>query len=128
MFSSFKSYGILVAQELVRAKSFYQDKLGLKIAKEMPGIFMVEAGGGSQFVVYEKAGSSAPTTTVLGFDVENLETLLGELKAKGVEQDMNDLPEGTNEQGIMDYGVVHTAWIKDSEGNVIALNEWKGQG
>ncbi len=121
--NEFVASAILVAQDLNRAKAFYLEKLGLKIAQEMPGVLMLEAGQGSQVVVYEKAGSSAPMTTVLGFGVKNLDSLLADLIAKGVEQDMSDLPEGSNESGIMDYGMARTAWIKDSEGNIIALNE-----
>jgi len=121
--NDFKAYAILVGQDLKRAKEFYENKLGFKV-KEMPGVIMVEAGNGSRFVVYEKAGSTAPTTTVLGFDVTNLESLLDELKAKGVSQDLRDLPEGANEKGIVSYGQIKAAWINDSEGNIIALNEW----
>lgn len=119
----FMASAILVAQDLDRAKQFYTEKLGLKKTWEMPGVAMFEAGKGSQVVLYEKAGSTAPTTTVLGFDVTNVDSLLADLKAKGVEQDMDDLPEGTDENGVMNYGDARSAWIKDSEGNIIALNE-----
>ena len=123
MFSENKAYGVLVAQDLARAKEFYAEKLGLE-CQEMKGVLMVKAGAGSSFVLYEKAGSAAPATTVLGFDVKNLPELLDELKGKGVKQDMDDLPEGADENGVVNYGQIRSAWVKDSEGNIIALNEW----
>ena len=118
-----QAYAILVASDLERAKKFYEEKLGLKMIPGPSGIAMFQAGSGSMVVLYEKEGGPKATNTVLGFDVKNLEQLLTDLKAKGVKQDMRDLPEGANEQGIMSYGPVKSAWINDSEGNIIALNE-----
>lgn len=113
---------VLIAQDLERAKAFYTEKLGLKLSPGPEGIAMLEAGNGSKIVIYEKDAPVA-TNTVLGFSVTNLESLLAELKAKGVEQDMRALPEGADENGIMHHGTMKGAWINDSEGNIIALND-----
>ena len=119
----FPASTVLVASDLERAKKFYEEKLGLTPVDGPEGIAMFEAGEGSSVVIYQKDGGSKAVHTVLGFSVKDLPALLAELKANGVEQDMDDLPEGTGEDGIAHYGPVSSAWIKDSEGNIIALNE-----
>lgn len=114
---------MLVASDLERATAFYRDVLGLKLDPGFPGVAFFEAGEGSRIVIYEKEGGSKATHTVLGFSVKNLDQLLTELKAKGVKQDLRDLPEGADENGIVTYGSVRAAWINDTEGNIIGLNE-----
>lgn len=126
MLNNFRASAVLVASDLERAKAFYQDILGLTPLQGPPGIAIFGAGSGSQVVIYQKEGGPQAKTTVLGFEVEGLEHLLKDLKAKGVEQDLTDLPEGTDANGIAHFGPVASTWIKDSEGNVIALNEMAG--
>ena len=123
MLNAFPASAILVAQDLDRAIQFYQESLGLTLFPGPQGIAMFEAGDGTMIVMYEKEGGSKATHTVLGFSVKDLDGLLAELKAKGVTQDMRDLPEGADVNGIVSYGPVRSAWINDSEGNIIALNE-----
>lgn len=123
MLGEFPCVPVLVASDLERAKKFYVEALGLKLLDSPEGIVMFEAGDGTKIAMYEKEGGTKAVHTVLGFTVTDLAGLLAELKAKGVQQDMNDLPEGADERGIVSYGPVHSAWINDSEGNIIALNE-----
>jgi predicted enzyme related to lactoylglutathione lyase len=114
---------VLVAKDLDRAKKFYQEKLGLKLRQGPEGVIIFEAGNGTTVALYQKEGGSKAIHTVLAFEVNHLEEVLQTLKSQGVEQDMDGLPEGANEQGIVSYGPVKSAWIKDSEGNIIALNQ-----
>ncbi len=123
MLNEFPATAVLVASDLERAKKFYTEKLGLTPMQGPEGIAMFGAGDGTSVVLYEKEGGPKATNTVLGFAVKDLDATLKELKAKGVEQDMRDLPEGTDANGIMSYGSVKSAWINDSEGNIIGLNQ-----
>ncbi len=125
MLSQFPVYGILVASDLERAKQFYTEKLGLKPVDGPPGIAIFAAGDQTRVVIYEKEGGPKATNTVLGFSVTNLEQVLADLKAAGVEQDLADLPAEAKD-GVVSYGPVKSAWIKDSEGNIIGLNEMIG--
>lgn len=117
---------MLVAGDIERAKRFYEEKLGLELVETMPGVAIFEAGRGTQVLLYEREGGSLAEHAVLGFDVDDLDQVLSDLLAKGVMQDTSGLPEGSDASGIMDYGPVRSAWIKDSEGNVIGINEMKG--
>ena len=123
MLSNFPAYAILVASDLERAKNFYQDQLGLTVMPGPKGVVIFKAGDGSRIVLYKKEDGPKATNTVLGFDVKNLEEVLSDLKSKGVKQDMRNLPPGADENGIVHYGPVKSAWINDSEGNIIGLNE-----
>lgn len=126
MLNQFKASAVLVAADLERARAFYTEKLGLTPMEGPKGMAMFTAGEGSMVSLYEKEGGSKALHTVLGFDVKDLESVLADLKAKGVIQDMRDLPEGADENGIVNYGGAKCAWINDSEGNIIALSEMMG--
>lgn len=123
MLSDCRASAMLVAEDIKRARAFYEEKLGLKVMMEMGDVVAFEAGHGTAFIVYERPGGVTAKNTVLAFDVQNIEKLLDDLKAKGVLQDLRDLPEGANEKGIVDYKSVKSAWINDTEGNIIALTE-----
>lgn len=114
---------MLVAEDVERAKQFYQEKLGLETVLSMKGVVTMEAGMGTQVTLYERENGSKAEHTVLGFDVDDLDQVIKDLRDKGVMLDMTDLPPGANEEGIVDWGTVRSAWIKDSEGNVIGINE-----
>lgn len=123
MLSDCRASAMLVAEDIKRARAFYEEELGLKVMMEMDDVVVFEAGHNTSFIVYQRPGGVTAKNTVLAFDVQNIEKLLDELKAKGVKQDLRDLPEGANEKGIVDYKSVKSAWINDTEGNIIALTE-----
>jgi catechol 2,3-dioxygenase-like lactoylglutathione lyase family enzyme len=123
MLGNFRANTMLVAKDMDRARAFYTDILGLK---PLPGddyIAMFEAGEGSRIIIYPREDGSKAIHTVLSFDVKNLAQLLKDLKAKGVEQDLDNLPGEPDANGILHWGPVSSAWIKDSEGNIIGLFE-----
>ncbi|MEM6730586.1 MAG: VOC family protein [Myxococcota bacterium] len=119
---------ILVLQipvvDLERALDFYVGVLGL-VRYEMPelaGIALLGAGG-SQIMLYQREATKADHT-IAAFVVENLEATVDALTAKGVkfeQYQLNDLVS-TNEKGIAQMGPAQAAWFKDSEGNILALN------
>lgn len=129
MLSNFPVYAVILAKDIERAKAFYQEKLGLKplpLPDNIPvKIARLQAGNGSEISLYEDIEGTMPIpgSTVLGFNVQDLEAVLADLTAKGVEQMTTDLPGPANDKGIVAIGPLKSAWIKDSEGNVITLNE-----
>ena len=120
--------GVVRAESYERAKKFYTDGLGLKQGQEFPGPNgggMFEAAGGTMLMVYERPGSSAPETTVLGFGVapDKFDTTMSELRSKGVTFEDYDIPEMglKTTDGVADMGGMSSAWFKDSEGNILNL-------
>jgi len=123
MLNQYAAVTVLVASDLERARKFYTEALGLTPIDGPAGMAIFEAGNGTRIGIYQKEGGSKAVHTVMAFTVNDLEAELAELKAKGVQQDMNDLPESADENGIVTYGTVKSAWINDSEGNIIAINQ-----
>jgi predicted enzyme related to lactoylglutathione lyase len=114
----------LPAEDLKRAIKFYTEQLGLKkLSEPFPGSVIFEAGGGTQVFMYERARTKAEHT-VLNFMVDSVETTVKELSAKGVKFEQYDFPGlKTNELGIATIEGQTAAWLKDPEGNIIAIEE-----
>lgn len=114
----------LPAADTARAKKFYGEVLGLKqVETEMPeDAVMFEAGDGTKVYLY-KRGATKADHTAFEFHVNNLETEMEGLKAKGVVFEEYDMPGLKTENGIAKMGNYKSAWFKDTEGNIIALGE-----
>ena len=84
MLSNKAVYATLPAVDIKRARKFYEETLGLNIAMEDPSPgFMVMAGEGTMFYVYQRAATKADNT-VLEFKVDDVEAEGMQLKNKGV--------------------------------------------
>ena len=71
----------LPAEDLKRARSFYEEKLGLEVeAREnMPEGLFVHAGKGSLIFLYERGRATAENTAVT-FEVDDLEATVSDLR------------------------------------------------
>lgn len=123
MLSQSRAVAILPGKDLNKSKEFYTNTLGLKLEGEFPGVVMFSAGEGSRVVVYEKPDGTKAEHTVLGFDVEDLAMEMAALRDKGVAFEEYDLPNLKTVEGVADFGPVKSAWFKDPDGNIIALNQ-----
>jgi len=57
------------------------------------------------------------------WQVENVESEVAELKARGVVFEEYDLPGLQTKNGIATGGGAKTAWFKDTEGNILAVSQ-----
>jgi catechol 2,3-dioxygenase-like lactoylglutathione lyase family enzyme len=121
----------LPARDLVRARKFYSEKLGLEPAEERPGGLRYSCGAGS-FAVFESQGAASGTHTQLALEVDDIESAVATLRARGVEFEEYDLPGLKTEHGIVDVegnypskgGIgERAAWFRDSEGNLIGMGQ-----
>jgi catechol 2,3-dioxygenase-like lactoylglutathione lyase family enzyme len=111
------------AQDLERAKSFYADKLGMKPTEERPEGLRYEFGEG-RFLLFQSTGKASGAHTQLGFEVEDVEASVKELRENGVVFETYDMPGfKTDENGIAVIEGEKGAWFKDSEGNLLAIAE-----
>jgi catechol-2,3-dioxygenase len=118
------TYAKLPAQDIERARSFYADTLGLTPNHEHNGHLRYEVGG-QQFLVFPSSGSPSGTHDQLGLVVEDIDAAAAQLRDKGVTLErFENLPQ--REDGIADFGVVRAAWFKDSEGNLLSINQFAG--
>src|SRR5215218_6393350 len=121
----------LPAQDLDRARAFYADKLGLEPADERPGGLLYRVGSG-EFALFASAGKPSGEHTQMGFEVEDIEAAVAELRARGVVFEEYDGPGLATRDGIADIEGNYPskrargergAWFRDSEGNLLGLGQ-----
>ncbi|APV43456.1 glyoxalase/bleomycin resistance/dioxygenase family protein [Dehalogenimonas formicexedens] len=129
MLSDKMAYAVLPAVDLKRARKFWEDTIGLKVMLDEPAQgMMVMAGEGSMFYVYQR-GATKADHTVLEFKVDNIDAEMRDLRSKGVKFEEYDIPamgiKTVNGVATMDSGdnMSKGAWFKDTEGNIIALDQ-----
>lgn len=115
----------LPAADVDRARAFYRDVLGFAPVEVIPetGETVFESAG-LPFVVYPSIAAGTNRATCAAWRVPDLEAAMADLRRRGVEFEEYDLPGLTTEGGIavMPDGT-RTAWFRDSEGNILALDQ-----
>src|SRR5260370_41767328 len=121
----------LPAQDLARAKAFYRDKLGLKPSEERPGGLRYRCGDG-WFSLFESAGIPSGNHTQLGWEVDDTEATIAQLRARGVVFEEYDLPGLKTVNGIAEVACNYpsrggvgekAAWFRDNEGNLLGIGQ-----
>ncbi|HYF05719.1 MAG TPA: VOC family protein [Patescibacteria group bacterium] len=115
---------VLPATDIARAKKFYTEILGLKeSATQMSSdTVLFECGKGSKLFIYQRP--PAPSQhTLASFEVEDLEAEMAELRSRGLVFEEYDMPGLKTVNGIAEMGEEKAAWFKDSEGNILALDQ-----
>ncbi|MGI5448822.1 VOC family protein [Streptomyces sp. CA-243310] len=121
----------LPAQDLERARRFYAERLGLEPVDERPGGLLYRCGG-TEFVLFESTGASPGTFTQMGWVVDDLTSVVSELRRRGVRFEEVDVPGLHTEDGIAEIEGNYpskgargerAAWFRDSEGNLVGIGE-----
>jgi catechol 2,3-dioxygenase-like lactoylglutathione lyase family enzyme len=118
---------LLAVSDLDRAKRFYEQRLGLvpREEEEEEEAVRYPCADGTGIGVYlsaENAGKSP--ATLAGWFVDDLDQTMAELASRGMVFEQYDQPGlKTDEQGVFDAGRFRAAWIKDPDGNTVALTE-----
>src|SRR5215211_2150419 len=89
----------LPAQDLERARRFYSEKLGLEPAEERRGGLLYRCGG-IEFGLFQSAGEPSGAHTQMGWEVDDIEAVVEELRSRGVVFEEYDLPGLTTVDGI----------------------------
>ncbi len=118
----------LPAQDLERARAFYRDKLGLEPVEERTGGLRYVCGA-TEFHLFSSAGAPSGESTQMGFEVEDLESAMADLRTRGVTFERFEMPgfgvrgetiaapDNYPSKGAGELG----AFFYDSEGNLIGL-------
>jgi catechol 2,3-dioxygenase-like lactoylglutathione lyase family enzyme len=121
----------LPAQDLDRARRFYAEQLGLEPVDERPGGLLYRCGD-TEFALFQSTGASSGTFTQMGWDVDDVETVVSELKQRGVMFEEIDVPGFRTKDGIAEIDGNYpskgargerAAWFRDSEGNLLGIGE-----
>jgi predicted enzyme related to lactoylglutathione lyase len=116
-------YASLPAADLERAKRFYAEKLELTPESELPGGLLYRCGKDTRFAVFTSQGEASGTHTQAMWLVEDVESAVAALKARGVVFEEYDLPSLKTVNSIATAGPIKGAWFKDSEGNLLSLGQ-----
>ena len=106
--------------DMARAKSFYEETLGLPLAKESVSGKWIEfdlpqGGCLALTTMVEDVKPSSEAGGSLAFEVEDIQALIETLKSKGVKFKMD----------LFESPVCHMAAALDSEGNAFMLHQLK---
>ncbi|HXS55549.1 MAG TPA: VOC family protein [Hanamia sp.] len=104
-----------------KAKSFYQDILGLRLISEDQYALEFDANGTSLRVTIVNELKPHPFT-VLGWDVDDVSSTVESLNKKGIVFEKYDFLE-QDHLGIWKApGGIQVAWFKDPDGNVLSIS------
>jgi catechol 2,3-dioxygenase-like lactoylglutathione lyase family enzyme len=118
------------------------DREGLSVARRdhsraavdecrLPGGLPYRAGG-CEFALFESAGASPGSFTQMGWEVDDIEATVAELRARGVVFEEVDLPGFKTVDGIAEVSGNYpskggrgerAAWFRDSEGNMLGIGQ-----
>jgi predicted enzyme related to lactoylglutathione lyase len=110
------------ANDLEKARSFYEDTLGLRVTvmPEMGGLLRLHLGGGTEVLVYPKPDHTPATFTVLNFPVPDVEQTVDQLAARGVRFERYEGFD-QDEKGIARGQGPDIAWFTDPAGNIFSV-------
>ncbi|QRP50200.1 VOC family protein [Amycolatopsis sp. FDAARGOS 1241] len=120
----------LPAQDLARARQFYRDRLGLEPVEERAGGLRYVCGE-TEFHVFQSTGAASGASTQIGFEVDDIDAVVTDLRARGVRfepfdiagfdvrDDIVTVPGHYPSKGIAERG----AFFRDSEGNLLAIGQ-----
>ncbi|VXC50074.1 Catechol 2,3-dioxygenase [Arthrobacter sp. 9AX] len=113
---------VLPAKDISRAKEYYRDKLGLESSESMEeDSVLYRCGGGTSFLVYQTDNAGSAKNTQMGWEVDDLEKEMADLRGRGVTFEEYDMPGLKTENGVATSEWGKAAWFLDSEGNILNL-------
>ena len=122
MFKDSNIMAVLAAKDINRAKDFYRDKLGIEPSDSMEDdSVMYSCANGTGFLIYQTENAGTAKNTQMGWETDNLEREMEELRGRGVVFEEYDFPGLKTENGIATATWGKAAWFLDSEGNIINI-------
>lgn len=120
----------LPCADLDRARRFYAEKLGLEPSEERPGGLLYRCASGD-FALFASAGAASGESTQMAIEVDDLDSTIAALKARGLAFEEVEIPGLETLDGIVEVegnypskGVGERAvWFRDSEGNLLGMGE-----
>ena len=116
----------LPAKDIERAMRWYEEKLGLTPVMDLGFGGQVYRSGGSTWIIYQTPSAGTGKHTLGGWTVANIDDAMRELRAKGVtfeDYALGDQGPNTENGVARDPSGGAVAWFKDSEDNVVSINQ-----
>ena len=110
------------AQDVARARQFYEQKLGLKPNEVQPDGSARYQVGSATFLVFKSMGKATGDHTQMGLEVEDVSSAVSQLSNAGVKFEEYDYPDFKTENGVVELpDGSKGAWFKDTEGNLVSI-------
>ena len=117
-------FASIPAKDIERARRWYEEKLGLAPIQDMGPNGLVYQTRNTRFVVYPTPYAGTGKHTLAGWVVDDIDATMKELRDRGVTFEEYDGSNGPKtENGVARAEGGAAAWFKDSEDNVLNLNE-----
>ena len=121
MLSNRDAVANLAVKNVQAAKKFYEGTLGLKQVDAEGSELIVFKSGNTMLNVYESKEAGTNKATAVTWAVDDVESEVSALKAKGVKFEHYDMP-GLKLQGDVHVGDdMKVAWFKDPDGNILNI-------
>lgn len=121
MLSNRDAVANLAVKSVQAAKKFYEGTLGLKQVDAEGSELIVFKSGNTKLNVYESKEAGTNRATAVTWAVDDVESEVNALKAKGVKFEHYDMP-GLKRQGDVHIGGdMKVAWFKDPDGNILNI-------
>lgn len=120
---AFSSFSV---NDIPKARTFYEQTLGLEVVDGEQGLSLKVPGGGDLFI-YPKKDHQPAAFTVFNLKVADVQEAVDELKERGIAFENYNKPLQTDENGIY-WGKENNqgpniAWFKDPAGNILSVIE-----
>lgn len=114
---------VLCSEDLERSRAFYEQVVGLGVSAEtVPNHLVFECGDGTTLLVYGRRAPSKADHTQARFWTDDIERDVRELEGRGAVFEDYDFPAlKTVDHVATTPGLGRSAWLKDPDGNTIAL-------
>jgi catechol 2,3-dioxygenase-like lactoylglutathione lyase family enzyme len=119
MFADTKAYSGLAVDDMQKAREFYGETLGLRTSEEY-GLMWLHLAGGRDTLVYEQPDPTPASSTILNFEVDDIDKAVDALAARGVRFERYDGVE-QDEKGVFREEGPYIAWFMDPSGNVLSV-------
>ena len=122
MFANTKAFSGFAVDDLEQAKEFYGETLGLETSAPggAEGLLTLQLAGGRDTLVYLKPDFEPATYTILNFVVDDIDSAVDALAARGVRFERYDGFD-QDAKGISRDQGPSIAWFKDPAGNILAV-------
>jgi catechol 2,3-dioxygenase-like lactoylglutathione lyase family enzyme len=119
MFEQTRAFSGFSVDDIPKAKDFYGETLGLRVSEEY-GLLTLHIAGERDTLVYPKDDHAAATYTILNFPVDDIDSAVDELAARGVQFERYEGAE-QDEKGIHRGEGPLIAWFRDPAGNILSV-------
>jgi catechol 2,3-dioxygenase-like lactoylglutathione lyase family enzyme len=122
MLSASKLMGFVPTRDSLKARAFYEGKLGFQFVSDDLFALVMKAGESSIRIAKAKGFTPAPYT-VMGWEVSDVEAVVKWLTQRGVAFEKYPFVQD-RELGIWTTpGGDKVAWFKDPDGNVLSVSQ-----